>query len=120
MWSANTSGCWAVGYVFCPFYPVMYHAANGRRWVSIPPWSARLGSGFEGVAQFYRPVLGEGTSSDREIELIAVGGARRCRTCFVTGLAQHDKHVCGFEGVAQFYRPVLGDGECRGGVYFIG
>jgi hypothetical protein len=98
----------------------MYHAANGRRWVSIPPWSARLGSGFEGVAQFYRPVLGEGTSSDREIELIAVGGARRCRTCFVTGLAQHDKHVCGFEGVAQFYRPVLGDGECRGGVYFIG
>ena len=39
------------------------------------------------------PVLGEGTSSDREVELIAVGGARRCRTCFVTGLAEHDKHV---------------------------
>ena len=30
--------------------------------VSIPPWSARLGSGLEGVAQFSTLVLEEGAS----------------------------------------------------------
>ena len=40
----NPPGSWWVGCVFCPFYPVMYHGANGWRLVSIPP--GRLGWGW--------------------------------------------------------------------------
>ena len=39
----------------------------GDSGVSIPPWSARLGSGLEGVAQFSTLVLEEGTSSERGV-----------------------------------------------------
>ena len=45
---------------------------------------------------------GVDVSSEREVESRAVGGARRCEKCFVTGLDELAKHVSGFEGVAQF------------------
>ena len=45
---------------------------------------------------------GVDVASEREVESRAVGGARRCRRCFVTGLDKLAKHVFGFEGVAQF------------------
>ena len=63
-----------------------------------PPGPLGSGLGLRGLRGSNRPVVGEGTSSDREVELIAIGGARRCRACFVSGLAEHDKHVSVFEG----------------------
>ena len=40
----------------------------GDSGVSIPPGSALLGSGLEGVVQSSTLVLGEGTSSERDVE----------------------------------------------------
>ena len=45
---------------------------------------------------------GVDVSSEREVEWRAIGGARRCGRCFVTGLGELAKHVSGFEGFAQF------------------
>ena len=90
VWCINPSVRWGVGWAFCPLFRAMYHAANGRRWVSIPPWSARLGSGLEGVAQFSTLVLEE---YFRELETV-----RKCQKKKVPNLAK-----IGFSKLAPAY-----------------
>ena len=113
VWCINPSVRWGVGWAFCPLFRAMYHAANGRRWVSIPPWSARLGSGLEGVAQFSTLVLEE---YFRELETVRNAKKKRFQIWqklasrswpqHTVAVAMHDRdcdRFCSFNGAAYVF-----------------